>query len=184
MLGIVMTEVLEFVETHLGFIALEEMLEEADLPGVYTIAGAYPDSDVEEIVSRAAKSLGEKEGVVLIEFGRSLLPRLLARFPEYQPQPGQLFEFLAEVENHIHRAVTVYYPNAHTPSISVSRSEDEILVQYKSLRALSPLVQGMLEMAAELTGGEWMVERGPDVYELKPEGTFRLVKSHAMGEKS
>ena len=46
MLGVVMTEVLEFVESHLGLVALEELLEEAGVAAVYTAAGAYSDSEL------------------------------------------------------------------------------------------------------------------------------------------
>lgn len=177
MLGVVMTEVLEFVESHLGLVALEELLEEAGVAAVYTAAGAYSDSELEQILIRAARATEMNEGALLLEFGHVLLPKLLSMHPEFAPKPGRLFEFLSEVETHIHHAVTMYYPDAVTPSIKVSQIEDEIIVNYKSMRSLAPLVQGMLEEAAKLSGGEWTAARSEDAFELKGHGTFRLVRA-------
>lgn len=177
MLGVVMTEVLDFVESHLGLVALEQLLEETGVEGVYTAAGSYSDSDLENILKGASTAVEMNEGELLVEFGRTLLPKLLAMHPEFAPKPGHLFEFLSEVETHIHHAVTMYYPDAVTPSIKVLQNEEEITVKYRSMRSLSPLVQGMLEMAAELSGGEWTAPRAPDAFEIKSDGIFRLVRS-------
>jgi len=177
MLGVVMTEVLEFVESHLGLVALEELLEEAGVVGVYTAAGAYSDSDLEQVLKGAATATKMNEGALLIEFGHALLPKLLSMHPEFAPKPGRLFEFLSEVETHIHHVVTMYYPDAVTPTIKVSQIEDEIIVSYQSMRSLAPLVQGMLEEAAKLSGGEWTAPRTQDTFELKAHGTFRLLRA-------
>lgn len=145
MKGIVFTEFLDHVEQALGPAMVESVIEASDLAsgGVYTSVGTYPCEEMGKLIASLAKLSGRDPVSILNEFGGRLAETFHSAYPEHFKVPS-FFDFVESVDSHIHVEVMKLYPDAELPRFrTVSRQEDELVVDYVSSRGLSDLAFGL-----------------------------------------
>jgi hypothetical protein len=86
-----------------------------------------------------------------------------------------LFDFIGQIDNHIHVEVRKLYPDAELPRIDTSRSDGEMELLYSSRRPLADFAHGLLEGCISHFGSSVDLQRE----DLSPESghstKFRLV---------
>ncbi len=149
--GLILSELKKFVLSTTGPTGWTALLERAGLPGrVYLPRGVYADAEVAGIVRAAAAEGGLDEASVLEEFGRFLVPNLLAAY-EAHVRPGwRTLDLLANAEETIHRVVRMRNPRADPPELSCEvLGADAVRIVYASPRRLCALARGIVRGIAE-----------------------------------
>lgn len=74
MRGVVFTELIEFVESALGFEVADKMIEMSDLDngGAFSQGGNYPFSHMQKLLSSLSKITGKEPQELLFIFGEHL----------------------------------------------------------------------------------------------------------------
>ncbi len=144
MKGMVFTEFVEFVENRYGFDAVDGMIEDSGLSGVYTQAGNYP---FEEMVTLVV-ALCEKQKVELVEvlekYGEYLFGKLASLYPNIN-KFSSVFDIVSHVDNIIHPEVRKLYPDADLPSFRVvTQTENKLIMEYMSNKSLQHLAKGLI----------------------------------------
>jgi hypothetical protein len=154
MKGIVFNLLEEIVEREHGADFWEELLDAAELDGVYTSLGSYPDDDLTALVGAASVRLGHSHEAALSWFGRHALPLLAQRYPDLFAPHASTRAFVLTLDEIIHPEVRKLYPGAETPSFGFDTSEpDRLVLDYRSQRRLCAFAEGLL-----LGTGDWYGE--------------------------
>ncbi len=180
MLGMVLTELHEFVEAGMSYDVADAALARARLSGVWAATGLYDDEQVYAYVGALAAETGTHVSELLLAFGRHLLVRFAEMHPEFfEGQHGGLFDFIEGIESRIHSEVRRLWPGAVTPTFTVERDGNaSISLTYESPRGLAHLARGLLEEAVEHYGEPVHL----DIVECAPSGAravFRITRDGA-----
>lgn len=165
MLGLVFTELTQFIERHHSEEALERVLTAAafEHDGAWTAVGNYPHEEALTLVVQAAAILGEDPDDMVLQFGRELFGRFKALYPAFFSDVGSALDFLERVEDHIHTEVGKLYSEARTPRIATSREMlpggEGMSVEYASHRPMALLAHGLIEGCIAEFGADLVVER-------------------------
>lgn len=153
MKGIIFILLEEIVREEHGEDAWDDLLDAADLDGVYTSLGSYPDAQLHRLVAAAAAALDLTTTEVLVWAGRRTLPLMAKRFPHFFDVHTTTRPFLLTLNSMIHPEVRKLYPGADTPEFDFDTSDPDLLVMhYRSARRLCAYAQGLVEGAAEYYG--------------------------------
>lgn len=148
MKGIVFTEFLEMVEDRFSPETADQIIEQANLPsgGAYTAVGTYDHAEIVALVQQLGKETGMDLSALLHAFGKHLFTRFVEGFPHFFEGQENAFDFLAQVEDHIHVEVKKLYPDAELPSVLAARDGPErMTIVYRSDRAMADLAHGLIE---------------------------------------
>jgi hypothetical protein len=145
MKGIIFNLVQEVVTESYGADTWDSLLDAAELDGVYTSLGSYPDADLFALVGAASTALGVPPDQVVRTLGEGAIPLLATRFPEFfQPHAGTR-SFLLTLNDIIHAEVRKLYPDADLPEFEFDNvGEDELTLTYRSARQLCALAEGFI----------------------------------------
>ena len=92
---------------------------------------------------------------LLFEFGRYLFDVFLKNYPHFFEQAGDLFSFLASIEDHIHVEVRKLYPEAELPGFeSEIIDEKHMQLKYYSKRKMSEFALGLISASMKHFGEE------------------------------
>jgi hypothetical protein len=153
MKGIIFNLLEEVVTNAYGEDTWDELLVAANVNGIYTSLGSYPDENVQALVAAAASKLDWTPFAVLRWFGQQAMPLLFARYPEFFQKHTSTRSFLLSVNTIIHPEVLKIYPGALVPMFEFRDAPDGgLLMGYRSPRRLCALAQGFAEGAAEHFG--------------------------------
>lgn len=153
MKGIVFNLLEEVVSHEHGEDAWDDLLSAAEVGGGYTSLGEYPDEDMLALVGAASAALGKPPDEVFRWFGRSALPLLAERYPEFFGPHDSARSFLLTLNDIIHPEVRKLYPGADVPVFDFDASSDDVLLMgYASSRHLCSLGEGLIEGAADHYG--------------------------------
>jgi len=150
MKGIVFTEFLDLVGQRYGEEMMDRIIVESNLPSgaAYTSVGTY---DHGELISMAVALSRATETTVsdfLRMFGEHLFGGFAKRYPQFFAGINSSFDFLDQVEKHIHVEVRKLYPDAELPSITCSRrAPDRMELVYRSTRPLASFAEGLMRGA-------------------------------------
>jgi hypothetical protein len=145
MKGIVFNLLEEIVVREHGEETWEALLDSADLDGVYTSLGNYPDADLMALVAAACDALGTAPDDVVRWFGRNALPLLAARYPALFEPHADARAFVLTLNEIIHPEVRKLYPGAETPTFGFDASRpDKLTMDYRSSRRLCAFAEGLL----------------------------------------
>ena len=150
MLGVVFTELVEMIEGELPAGEAEAVIQPGSLSrgGAYTALGRYPAEELVGIVQRLAAHSGQPLEHWLRAFGAHLLPRFMERWPALFEGVESAFDLLEGLEDRVHATVRRLYPQAELPRFEVRRDGDrELVLVYRSERAMADLARGLLEAA-------------------------------------
>jgi hypothetical protein len=160
MKGIVFNLLEDIVSDEYDADVWDALLEEAGLDGVYTSLGSYPDHDLMRLVGAASQSLEMSPADVVRWFGRSALPLLAKKYPEFFEPHECARSFLLTLNNIIHPEVRKLYPGADVPVFDYDTSSEELLVMgYASSRKMCAFAEGLIEGAASHYGEEAAIEQ-------------------------
>lgn len=147
MKGMVFTEFLEFVERRFGEDMVDDVIDSAAVPngGAYTAVGTYSHGEMVALVVALAEQTGAPAEDLVREFGEALSDTFARDFPDFFRRAGNLFDFLASIEDHIHVEVRKLYPDAELPTFTVeSRTPARMVIVYRSPRKMGHLSEGLI----------------------------------------
>jgi hypothetical protein len=157
MKGIIFNLLEAVVTNAYGEDTWDELLVAANVDGVYTSLGTYPDENIQALVAAAARKLDLTPFAVLRWFGQQAMPLLFARYPEFFHAQTSTRPFLLSVNTIIHPEVLKIYPGASVPMFEFRDAPDGgLFMGYRSPRRLCSMLQGFAEGAA-LHFGETVV---------------------------
>ncbi len=131
----------------------DDVLVAADLNGAYTSIGSYPDEEFMVLLARLPSSESAED--LLRWFGRSALPLLAARYPEFFLRHADTRSFLLTINDIVHPEVRKLYPDADVPVFGFDSSaggNGSLLVTYESRRRLCVLAEGFILGAGDYFG--------------------------------
>jgi hypothetical protein len=135
------------VEARYSPMVLEDLIDQADLPSkcAYTAVGTYPPGEMFTLVTLLSDNSGVPVPALLKLYGEHLFTRFEAKYPQFFEDAKNAFDFLAAVENHIHKEVRKLYPDAELPSFLIEVHEPTYFsMVYTSTRALGDLCEGLI----------------------------------------
>lgn len=147
MKGVVFTEFMEMVEARYSPALLEHLVDKAALPSkcAYTAVGTYPAGEMISLVSLLSTKTGAPVPALLKLYGEHLFGRFEVKYPRFFDQVSNAFDFLARVENHIHKEVIKLYPDAELPSFTIeTHSPSYFCMVYSSSRPFGDLCEGLI----------------------------------------
>ena len=163
MKGLVFTTFYSHVEDRYGVDALEDVIEDANLPnkGAFTSVGTYPFQDMVALVTALTKRTGKLLPVVLEDFGRDCFGKWVAYVPGHFENKS-LFDILEGIDDFHEYEVRKLYPDAELPSFKVeSRDERMLVLKYFSCKPLADLATGVIKGAAVHLGESIEVKHFP-----------------------
>jgi hypothetical protein len=151
MKGIIFTEFIEMVESQLGPIAVNQMIDAAAVPngGAYTAVGTYDPRELLAIIGCYCGQTSTTFPAALEAFGRHLFARLAAAYPMLVCRNCGTFGLMNDLDDYIHIEVRKLYPDAELPRFATRQiSDDKLEVTYESPRGLADLAIGLMHGAA------------------------------------
>jgi hypothetical protein len=155
MKGMVFTEFLEFVGERFGDDVVDDIIEVSALPsgGAYTSVGTYSHGEMASLCGALAERTQQPVGELVRDFGDRLSDTFARDFPDFFRRAGNLFDFLASIEAHIHIEVLKLYPDAELPRFVVEeRTAARMVLLYTSPRKMGHLSEGLILGSARQFG--------------------------------
>ncbi|WP_157682778.1 heme NO-binding domain-containing protein [Nocardioides scoriae] len=138
----------EAVVLQHGDAVWDRILVDADLDGVWTSLGNYPDDALPRLVGAGSELLGVAEADLCVELGRHATQGLSQRYPGHFAAHDDVRSFLLTLDDLVHAEVVRLHPDAQPPRFWFDDGEDgSLLVHYRSHRSLCALAEGMIEGA-------------------------------------
>lgn len=146
MKGIIFNLLQDVVSQHHGDDAWDDLIDAAQVDGVYTSAGSYSDDDLTALVGAAAARLGLSSADVLRWFGREAMPHLARLFPNFFEEHVSARTLVLGVNDIIHFEIRKIYVGASCPHFHIrEEANGSLSMDYRSNRRLCALGQGFLE---------------------------------------
>src|SRR5437868_4752728 len=137
MKGVVFNLLEQTVTQEYGEDAWDALLDAAGLEGAYTSLGSYPDADLMKLVGAASAMLTQPSGAIVKWFGRSAIPLMAERYPQFFTPHQSTRSFVLTLNDVIHPEVRKVYPGADVPVFDFDMSSDDVLVMgYHSKRKM------------------------------------------------
>lgn len=147
MKGVVFTEFMDMAEDSFSLDTVSQMVANTDLPSgcAYTSVGTYDHLEMVALVTELSRLTGVGIPELLTKFGLYLFRQFHEGYPEFFLGVNGAFEFLMNVEGHIHVEVKKLYPEAMLPTFETQiLSEDTLQMIYISKRKLADLAEGLI----------------------------------------
>jgi hemerythrin-like domain-containing protein len=148
MKGLIISELIDFIERHCALNVAEQIIDEAGLEsqGAVTSVGNYPHQEAIKLVTSAARTLDQPAEDIMRQFGRELFDKLQESHSQFfEEGADDAFTFLSKIQSHIHAEVKKLYPGANPPRVSCSIQDDQMKVVYESHRPFAMVAFGLLE---------------------------------------
>ncbi len=166
MKGIIFNLLEEVIDREIGEGAWDAVLDRAQVEGVYTSLGNYPDAEMMALVEAASRLFGKSPAEVLRWFGAAALQLLAERYPVFFQGHHSLATFLPTLNDVIHKEVRKIYAGADVPDFRFDPpSPGRLVMSYASSRGLCAFAEGLIAGAAR--------HFGEDVELAQPQCTHR-----------
>jgi len=150
MKGIVFNVLEELVQRDHGEDAWEDMLDEANVDGIYTSLGNYSDKDLHQLVGAASEMLNLPASAIIHWFGKEALPIFAERYPRLFSPHKSARDFVLHLNDIIHPEVRKLYPGADVPEFEFETpTKNKVIMHYQSHRKLCDFAKGLIEGAAQ-----------------------------------
>lgn len=179
MKGMVFTEFMEMVDVEFGPEFAERMLEASHLPsgGIYTAVGTYDHTELLALVSQLSRETGTPVADLVRHFGRYLFGRFVSAYSHFFVGVESTFQFLEQVDDHVHVEVLKLYPEAELPKFTSQRLDERRMVfDYRSSRPFADLAEGLIQGCAQHYGDRLRIEREPLLTESGTATRFLLTR--------
>ena len=147
MKGFIFTEFLELVEEKFGLAMVDKIIQQSDLKsaGIYTSIGTYEFGEMLQLLTHLSENTEIEIDDLLLVYSEHLFVVLTKTYPDLIKSFTNPMDLLSSIENHVHVEVLKIYPDAQLPTfILEKRTEDKIIMLYKSDRALYTLGKGLM----------------------------------------
>lgn len=147
MKGFIFTEFLELVEEKFGLAMVDKIIQQSDLKsaGIYTSIGTYEFGEMLQLLTHLSENTEIEIDDLLLVYSEHLFVVLTKTYPDLIKSFTNPMDLLSSIENHIHVEVLKIYPDAQLPTFIVEkRTEDKLIMLYKSDRALYTLGKGLM----------------------------------------
>jgi hypothetical protein len=164
MKGMIFTEFMEMVDSEFGAELTEKMLEASKVPsgGIYTAVGTYDHGELLTLVHQLSQETAIPVPDLVRSFGRHLFGRFVKSYARFFQGVDSTFQFLAQVDDHVHVEVLKLYPEAELPKFTSQRLDDNRMIfDYRSRRPFGDLAEGLILGCAEHYGESLQVQRQP-----------------------
>jgi hypothetical protein len=162
MKGIVFTEFLDMVEQRFSADLADTIIEACELPsgGAYTAVGTYDHRELVDLVTALSTATEVPVSELVRAFGRHLFSRFVELYPRFFEGVDSAFDFLVNIEGHIHAEVKKLYPDAELPSFDCRPTAlDGMEMIYRSSRPFADLAEGLIMGCAEHFGEQISIRR-------------------------
>lgn len=152
MKGIVFTEFLELVEDKFGIEMVDTIISQSQLEseGAYTAIGTYSFSEMLQLIQNLSNNTSISVDNLLQIYGEHFFRVIENSYKGLLDTYKDPIEMLSSVENHIHVEVRKIYPDAELPSFVItSKTEDSLVMTYKSSRAMHHFGLGLMNKTFE-----------------------------------
>lgn len=144
----VFTEFLDMVDKKFGEAVTEEILDASDLAsgGVYTAVGTYDHSELLHLVKSLSETTNRSVSNLVFEFGYYLFGRFAISYQNFFVGIASAFEFLSQIETHVHVEVHKLYPDAELPTFECRQINPQTLeLTYRSVRPFADFAAGLIQ---------------------------------------
>ena len=173
MKGVVFTEFLDHVEAEVGMLQTQRIIDSCELEseGAYTAVGTYPCAEMGKLIGAVSDTTGRCPASLLKAFGHHLAGTFKQGYPVYF-DVADFFDFVESIDSHINVEVQKLDADAELPEFHIiMRTDDTLVVDYISSRALEHLAYGLLEASAEVFGETIAISMTP-----RGDGASRVVR--------
>ena len=179
MKGMVFTEFLEMVESQLGVVMVDRIIQAAQLPndGAYTSVGTYDHAELVRLFAALSEATCTPIPDLLRQYGAHLFQRFSVVYASLFAGIPSAFEFLRAVDQYIHVEVQKLYPDAQLPTFRCEESApDELVLLYSSPRGLGDLAEGLINGCVSYFGEPMQMNRT----DLPPSNNEHRVRFHLV----
>ena len=151
MKGIVFTEFLEMVEDKFGYETVDIILAKSkeSTNGIYTSIGTYKHSELVALITSLSEETKLSIPKLLHAYGVYLFDVFLKSYPMFFEHVKSMFDFLENIDSHIHKEVVKLYPDAELPKFESNRVNDKHLIMvYYSQRKMVDFGMGLIEASS------------------------------------
>ena len=159
MKGVVFNLFEQIVARDFGEDTWDALLDAAELDGVYTSLGSYPDEDLAKLVRAAAERLDMPADDVVSWLGRNALPLFALHYPQLFEPHDSTRSFVLTLNDIIHPEVRKLYPGADVPEFDFAFREEVLVMGYRSPRKMCSFAEGLLLGAADHFGERLTIEQ-------------------------
>ncbi len=162
MRGIIMTELMDYIESATSENVVEELLDCCELPsgGIFTSVGNYSHLEVVQIVTALSHRLNVPSRDLIMGFGEHLFRRFAELYPAFFEEVECPLVFLQRVEPQIHVEVLKLYPDARLPRVAaVLTGKDELTVHYQSHRPFADVAEALICGCMKYFGSDFTLTR-------------------------
>ena len=153
MKGIIFNLLEDVVSNHLDPDVWDDVVESADVTGVYSAIGSYEDAEFVSLLSKLPPAAGTTTSRRLRWFGRHAMPVLAERYSVFFEPHTTMTTFLPMLNDVIHPEVRKLYPGADVPVFELDHlAPDVVALTYRSHRGLCALAEGFVIGAAGVFG--------------------------------
>jgi hypothetical protein len=152
MKGIVFAEFLEMVEEKYGLEMVDEIIVNSNLEskGAYTTVGIYAFSEMLQLLQSLSLKTEISTDDLLLVYGEHFFGLIKRNYSSFFERYRDPIDMLASIEDHIHVEVLKLYPDAELPTFQVvARTEDSLIMIYKSSRAMHHFGLGLMNKTFE-----------------------------------
>jgi len=182
MKGIVFSEFIEMVESKFSLEMADEIIMAANLPsgGIYTAVGTYDHGEMLELVAQLSEKTDIQTGDLIRTFGTHLFGRFNELYPTFFNGVNSTFEFLSQIEEHVHMEVRKLYPDAELPVFETVRLDaDTLEMTYRSGRPFADLAMGLIHGCALHFGEDVVIDQEDLSEEGRTHVRFTLTRQPA-----
>ena len=151
MKGMVFTEFVEMVESQFSPEMADQIIVAANLPsgGMYTSVGTYHHGEMIALVELLSEKTDIPSADLIEAFGTYLFGRFFEQHPAFFEGMHCTFDFLSQIEGHVHQEVRKLYPDAELPTFETNRPDaDTLEMTYRSRRPFADLALGLIRGCA------------------------------------
>lgn len=151
MKGIVFTEFLDMVEEKFGYETVDVILEKSkeSTKGIYTSVGTYKHSELVALITSLSEETTLSIPKLLHAYGIYLFDVFLKSYPMFFKHVQSMFDFLENIDTHIHKEVVKLYPDAELPRFESNRiNEKHLIMVYYSQRKMVDFGMGLIEASS------------------------------------
>ena len=148
MKGVIFTEFIEMVESQLSPELADEILTMADLSsgGSYTAVGTYPHTEMLELVTLLSEKTATPVNELCWAFGKYLFGHFAEQYGEFFDGVDNAYDFLMQIEGHVHAEVLKLYPEAELPTFDTQLvDKDTLAMTYRSRRPFADVALGLMQ---------------------------------------
>ena len=180
MKGIIFSEFIEMVEDFFPPEIADQIIEQSNLrsEGAYTAVGTYDHQEILTLVGNLSAVTSIPVETLVSTFGKHMFGRFHELYPHVFEGIDDAFDFLSQIEDHVHGEVRKLYNDTELPTFAIERPDDNTLnMIYQSQRPFGLLALGLIQGCIEYFGENINV----DMEDLSTEGAshvrFELTRS-------